>query len=109
MNDHDEYRIEHALEVWEPLEDLTPNEIKRLAKAISNADHKNWSSMELAERIAGTVRAIAAARTSQPAEAAELREALLQAMDEAQPGADHRVLADRVVELMSDSDEAMQR
>jgi hypothetical protein len=110
--------------------------------------------MELAERIAGTVRAIAAARTpgepglrtavedfltdhdegrldnpdapwcdsgkcvgvrnlraalSQPAEAAELRAALLQAMDEAQPDADNRGLADRVVELMSDSDEAMQR
>jgi hypothetical protein len=49
------------------------------------------------------------AALSQPAEAAELRAALLQAMDEAQPDADNRGLADRVVELMSDSDEAMQR
>lgn len=28
----------------------------------ARADHRNWSSAELAERIAGTVRAIAAGR-----------------------------------------------
>jgi hypothetical protein len=43
--------------------DLTYEETTRLARAISQADHVNWPSRVVAEKIAGTVRAIIEART----------------------------------------------
>lgn len=42
--------------------DLTDDETGRLAEALRRSDFMNWSADEVAARIAGTVRAIAAAR-----------------------------------------------
>jgi hypothetical protein len=46
--------------VWDS--DLTNDEIERLANALRRADFMNWDALGLATMIAGTVRAIAAAR-----------------------------------------------
>lgn len=42
--------------------DLTDDELDRLADAMRRADYVNWTAAELAPLIAGTVRAIFAAR-----------------------------------------------
>ncbi len=80
---HARHRRERAMSDERPLTwdaDLTPHELVRLADAIRKADHRNWSAAELADRIAGTVRAIAAARAD-PVASEGLQEALLRIYD----------------------------
>jgi hypothetical protein len=52
-----------CVEMWDT--DLTAPEKERLARALAIADFRNWSPLELADKIAGTVRAIAAARLAE--------------------------------------------
>lgn len=46
--------------------DLTEDETDRIAEALRECDFRNWSSYEVARDISGTVRAIAAARLTDP-------------------------------------------